>query len=58
MCYRGWLHPLLFVVYINELRDNVVHVVIKFADDTRTGAVVKSQEGYLYLQRDLDQLQI
>jgi len=47
--------PLLFVIYINELDENLGGMVIKFADDTKIGCIVDSEEGYLGLQRDLDQ---
>ena len=51
------LGPLLFVIYINDLDDNVVNWISKFADDTKIGGVVDSEEGFQSLQRDLDQLE-
>ena len=48
------LCPLLFV--INDLVENLGGIVSKFADDTKIGGIVDSEEGYLGLQRDLDQL--
>lgn len=47
---------LLFVIYIYDLYDNVVNVATKFADDNKIGGRVESEEGYLSLQQDLDQL--
>jgi len=38
------------------LDDNLVGLVGKFADDTKIGGIVESEEGYPGLQRDLDQL--
>eukprot|EP00061_Rhincodon_typus_P013299 g39588.t1 len=38
------LGPLLFVIYTNELEDNVAGLISKFADDTKIGEVVDSEE--------------
>ena len=51
------LGPLLFVIYINDLDDIVANWISKFADDTKTGGVVDSEEGFQSLQRDLNQLE-
>ena len=50
------LGPLLFVIYINDLDENIGGVVSKFADETKTGGILFSEEGYLRLRWDLDQL--
>ena len=50
------LGPLLFVIYINDLDENIGGMFSKFADDTKIGGIVDSEESYLRLQRDLDQL--
>ena len=36
------LGPLLFVVYINDLEENVAGLNSKFADDTKIGGVADS----------------
>ena len=50
------LGPLFFVIYINDLDENIGGMVSKFADDTKIDGIVDSEEGYLGLQRHLDQL--
>ena len=47
---------LLFVIYINDLDENLGGMVRKFANDTKVGGIVESEVGYLGVQRDLDQL--
>ena len=50
------LGPLLFVIYINDLDENIGGMVSKFADDTKIGGMVYSEEGYLQVEQDPDQL--
>jgi len=50
------LGPILFVVYINDLDNNIISKINKFADDTKLGKAVGRVEDRISLQNDLDKL--
>eukprot|EP00061_Rhincodon_typus_P009006 g32134.t1 len=51
------LGPLLFVVYINDLEENVAGLINKFADQTKIGGVVDSEEDCQRIQQNIEQLE-
>ena len=48
--------PLLFLIYINDLDDDITSKVLKFADDTKLFREIKQNGDYEHLQDDLDKL--
>jgi len=50
------LGPLLFLIYINDLDDDITSKVLKFADDTKLFRKIKQNGDYEHLQDDLDKL--
>ncbi|KAF7239500.1 RNA-directed DNA polymerase from mobile element jockey [Varanus komodoensis] len=50
------LGPILFNLFINDMEEGVNSPPIKFADDTKTGAVATTEEQVLQIQKDLDRL--
>ena len=50
------LGPLLFLIYINDLDDNITSNVLKFADDTEVFRKVNTDGDKQHLQNDLDRL--
>ncbi len=50
------LGPLLFIIYINNLDSGIRIEVSKFADDTKVGKVVRTDQDVRELQGDLDRL--
>ena len=49
------LGPLLFLIYINDLDNNITSSVLKFADDTKVFRKVNN-DGGKHLQNDLDKV--
>ena len=50
------LGPLLFLIYINNLDDNITSNLLKFADDTKVFRKVNNDGDKQRLQNDLDKL--
>ena len=50
------LGTLLFLIYINDLDDNIISNVLKFADDTKVFRKVNNDGDKQHLQNDLDRL--
>ena len=51
------LGPLLFVVFINDIDSGIVSKISKFADDTKMGCGVDTEEEADVLRRDIGRLQ-
>ena len=50
------IRPLLLLIYINELEDDISSKVLKFADDTKVFRKVTNDTDKQSLQDDLDKL--
>ena len=50
------LGPILFLIYINDLDDDITSKVLKFADDTNVFRKIKSDADRQHLQYDLNKL--
>ena len=50
------LGPILFLIYINDLDDDITSKVLKFADDTKVFRKIKSDAARQHLQDDLNKL--
>jgi hypothetical protein len=50
------LGPLLFVIFINDIDDNIVNEILKFADDTKLLGAVSTKEEVDELRKDLHKL--
>ena len=53
---RSVLGPLLFLICINDLDDNITSNLLKFADDTKVFTKVNNDGDKQHLQNDLDKL--
>jgi hypothetical protein len=51
------LGPILFVIYINDLPDNIKSNIFLFVDDTKLYNTIGNEKDREQLQKDLDQLQ-
>ena len=50
------LGPILFLIYINDLDDDITSKVLKFADDTKVFRKIKSDADRQHLQDDLNNM--
>ena len=50
------LGPILFLIYINDLDDDITSKVLKFADDTKVFRKIKCDADRQHLQDDLSKL--
>ena len=50
------LGPLLFLVYINDLDDNIVNDLFKFVDDSKSVNSVGCEQDFEVAQNDLNAL--
>ena len=50
------LGPLLFLIYINDLDDNITSNILKFADETKVFRKINTDGHKQHLQNDLDRL--
>ena len=50
------LGPLLFIIFINDLDEGVVNMILRFADDTRIVSKVASEDQIKILQSDLHKM--
>ena len=50
------LGPILFLIYINDLDDNITSNILKFVDDTKVFRKVNTDGDKQHLQNDLDRL--
>ena len=48
------LGPLLFLIYINDLDDNITSNVLEFADDTKLFRMVNNDGDKQHLKNDID----
>ena len=54
--YKDQYLPLLFLIYINDLDDNITSNIPKFAHDANVFRKVSNDSDKQHLQNDLDKL--
>ena len=52
----GVLQGSVFLIYINDLYDNITSNVLKFEDDTKVSRKVNTEGDKQHLQNDLDKM--
>ena len=52
----GYMGPILFLIYINDLDNGIKNWILKFADDTKIFSAVNNDSDRRLLQKDLDNL--
>ena len=50
------LGPVLFLIYINELDEDILSFILKFADDAKIFSTIQSDVDAANLQSDIDKL--
>ena len=50
------LGPILFIIFINDIDNNIISKLSKFADDTKVGKVVNNKTQAREFQNNLDKL--
>ena len=50
------LGPFLFLIYVNDLDNEIISHILKFADDTTLYSVIRNCDDVGRLQQDLDRL--
>ena len=50
------LRPVLLLIYINDLDEDILNLILKFADNTKTFSTIHSDIDAANLQSDIDKL--
>ena len=50
------LGPVLFLIFINDLNDGLINLLLKFADDGKLFGKVTTPENFRDMQNDLQRL--
>ena len=54
---RALLAPLLFLIFINDLPENIASSIKLYADDVLIYRTIESEHDHIILQQDLNKLQ-